>query len=53
MKSYLHFNLEIQTHIYDILFHDENSHSGHFDPILCKREMNTHIGTKQNNFLTT
>jgi len=48
MKSYLHFNSEIQTHTYDILFHDENSHNGHFEPLLRKREMNTDIGTIQN-----
>jgi hypothetical protein len=37
MKSYLHFNLNLSTNTYDILFHDENPLAGHFEPLLCKK----------------
>ena len=32
---------------YHILFHDDNSFRGRFEPLLCKREMNTLVGPIQ------
>ena len=34
MKIYIHFNLNIDTKTYDLLFHDEHPLDGHFEPFL-------------------
>ena len=40
MNPYLDFNSSLNNNIYDILFHDNNPLANHFEPILCKSQIN-------------
>ena len=39
MKSCIHFNSNIDTKIYDILFHDEHPLDGNFEPLLNESQL--------------
>ena len=50
MKPYLYFNSTLVNNTYDILFHDENPLAGHFEPLLCKKQIhmiNDHLHTEK------
>ena len=44
----MHFNPELPSYTYDILFHDINSLSGHFEPLLHKRKMQVPFSLQTN-----